>query len=144
MVVGVDLRGIQAYVYSGRRILDAVGRAALVAELTDTSDAEHGIADLVPPGCVVLRDAGGALTAVFPDAAAARRFTARYTRRLRDRAGDLTPVVAHVPYGAAEAAGPGAPADGGPGAAAAPAPVAGVDAALAVLPQRLREARRHM
>ncbi|WP_412759566.1 hypothetical protein [Nocardiopsis tropica] len=144
VVVGVDLRGIQAYVYSGRRILDAVGRAALVAELTDTSDAEHGIADLVPPGCVVLRDAGGALTAVFPDAAAARRFTARYTRRLRDRAGDLTPVVAHVPYGAAEAAGPGAPADGGPGTAAAPAPVAGVDAALAVLPQRLREARRHM
>nr|WP_231640635.1 hypothetical protein [Nocardiopsis sp. NRRL B-16309] len=99
MVVGVDLRGIQAYVYSGRRILDAVGRAALVAELTDTSDRRHGIADLVPEDCVVLRDAGGALTVVLPDAPAARAFTARYTRLLRDRAGDLTPVVAHVPYG---------------------------------------------
>ncbi|NYJ37372.1 hypothetical protein [Nocardiopsis aegyptia] len=99
VVVGVDLRGIQAYVYSGRRILDAVGRAALVAELTDTSDRHHGIADLVPEDCVVLRDAGGALTVVLPDPAAARAFTARYTRLLRDRAGDLTPVVAHVPYG---------------------------------------------
>ncbi|OKI20002.1 hypothetical protein A6A08_24215 [Nocardiopsis sp. TSRI0078] len=162
MVVGVDLRGIQAYVYSGRRILDAVGRAALVAELTDTSDAEHGIADLVPPDCVVLRDAGGALTAVFPDAVSAREFTARYTRRLRDRAGDLTPVVAHVPYGplpwprtlgAPPATEAGAPAawrrtrcGGGPtserdGEAGRPA---GVDGALAVLPARLREARRYM
>ncbi|WP_210752193.1 hypothetical protein [Nocardiopsis alborubida] len=190
VVVGVDLRGIQAYVYSGRRILDAVGRAALVAELTDTSDAEHGIADLVPPGCVVLRDAGGALTAVFPDAASARGFTARYTRRLRDRAADLTPVVAHVAYGpeaehaqegsgtaAAEhtdttpapgagraqstdmtaAAGPDRPGAVDPREAAGAArgstrpsgggPTrrpAGVDEALALLPARLREARRHM
>ncbi|MFW6641041.1 hypothetical protein ACOALZ_13495 [Nocardiopsis algeriensis] len=126
VVVGVDLRGIQAYVFSGRRILDAVGRAALVAELTDTSDTEHGIADLVPTGCVVLRDAGGALTAVLPDRDAAVEFTARCTRRLRERAGDLTPVVAHVPYG---------PGGDGP---------AGVDEALAELPARLREARRGM
>ena len=127
VVVGVDLRGIQAYVYSGRRILDAVGRAALVAELTDTSDVEHGIADLVPGECVVLRDAGGALTAVFPDRDVAREFTARYTRRLRERAGELTPVVAHVPYGAL----PGAQAED-------------VDDALVLLPERLRRARRHM
>nr|WP_121188322.1 hypothetical protein [Nocardiopsis sp. Huas11] len=133
MVVGVDLRGIQAYVYSGRRILDAVGRAALVAELTDTSDRRHGIADLVPEDCVVLRDAGGALTVVLPDAAAARAFTARYTRLLRDRAGDLTPVVAHVAYG------PDAP----PGEAEAQAP-RGVDEALERLPARLRAARRRM
>src|SRR5699024_10675383 len=64
VVVGVDLRGIQSYVYSGHRILDAVGRAALVAEITDTSDAEHGIADLVPKGSTVLRDAGGGRRAV--------------------------------------------------------------------------------
>jgi hypothetical protein len=157
VVVGVDLRGIQAYVYSGRRILDAVGRAALVAELTDTSDAEHGIADLVPPDCVVLRDAGGAFTAVFPDAASARGFTARYTRRLRDRAADLTPVVAHVAYGPEaghEAGGPGGAAPehtgttGAPGTDRVPGAdttaAAGVDEALALLPARLREARRHM
>lgn len=127
VVVGVDLRGIQNYVYSGHRILDAVGRAALVAEITDTSDAEHGIADLVPKDSTVLRDAGGALTAVFPDRDTAREFTARYTRRLRERAGELTPVVAHVPYGAF----PDVEADG-------------VDGALALLPERLRRARRHM
>jgi hypothetical protein len=146
VVVGVDLRGIQAYVYSGRRILDAVGRAALVAELTDTSDAEHGIADLVPPDCVVLRDAGGALTAVFPDAASARGFTARYTRRLRDRAGDLTPVVAHVPYGPRTPR-PGEDGGTGPGGSeppGGPRRPAGVDEALALLPARLREARRRM
>ncbi|WP_304455528.1 hypothetical protein [Nocardiopsis sp. YSL2] len=133
MVVGVDLRGIQAYVYSGRRILDAVGRAALVAELTDTSDPRHGIADLVPEDCVVLRDAGGALTVVLPDSSAARAFTARYTRLLRDRAGDLTPVVAHVPYGP----------DASAGSAAGETP-RGVDEALERLPVRLRTARRRM
>ncbi|MBE2999715.1 hypothetical protein IDM40_13490 [Nocardiopsis sp. HNM0947] len=122
VVVGVDLRGIQAFVFGGRRILDAVGRAALVAELTDSGDAEHGIADLVPDDCLVLRDAGGAFTGVFADRGAARLFTARYTRHLRDRAGGLTPIVAHVPYGPGET----------------------VDEALALLPQRLREARGHM
>ncbi len=132
VLVGVDLRGIQAFVYSGRRILDAVGRAALVAELTDTSDPVHGVGDLVPEGCLVLRDAGGALTLVLPDLAAARLLTGRYTRRLRDRAGGLTPVVAFVPYG--------------PGAVPVPGePVApDLDAALAELPVRLRRARRHM
>nr|WP_152476861.1 hypothetical protein [Nocardiopsis salina] len=136
MVVGVDLRGIQAFVYGGRRILDAVGRAALVAELTDTGDAEHGIAALVPDDCLVLRDAGGAFTGIFPDHGPARLFTARYTRHLRERAGGLTPVVAHVPYG------PG----GEPGAdgAGSVARAGGADEALALLPQRLREARAHM
>lgn len=132
VLVGVDLRGIQAYVYSGRRILDAVGRAALVAELTDTSDPVHGVADLVPEDCLVLRDAGGALTVVLPDLAAARHFTGRYTRRLRDRAGELTPVVAFVPYGprAAPVPGESIPPD--------------LDTALTELPVRLRRARRHM
>ncbi len=136
VVVGVDLRGIQAYVYSGRRILDAVGRAAQVAELTDASDPEHGIADLVPPDCLVLRDAGGAFTAVFADKVSAREFTARYTRRLRDRAGGLTPVVAHVPYGSAHAGNPEETGD-----RAVPT---GVDEALSALPARLRRARRRM
>ncbi|WP_017606292.1 hypothetical protein [Nocardiopsis alkaliphila] len=135
VLVGVDLRGIQSYVYSGRRILDAVGRAALVAELTDTSDPVHGVADLVPQDCLVLRDAGGALTMVLPDLETARTFTARYTRRLRDRAGDLTPVVAFVPYGpetltVTEGEGRGAVPD--------------LDTALDELPVRLRRARRHM
>ncbi len=130
VLVAVDLRGIQAFVFGGHRILDAVGRAALVAELTATSGPRGGAADLLPPGHAVLRDAGGALTVVLPDAAAAREFTGRYTRRLRERAGDLTPVVAHVPYGRWEQGPPDTPV--------------GVDEALAVLPERLRRARRSM
>ena len=136
VLVGVDLRGIQAYVYSGRRILDAVGRAALVAELTDTSDPVHGVADLVPEDCLVLRDAGGALTVVLPDPKTARTFTARYTRRLRDRAGDLTPVVAFVPYGPDTHT--VSEEEGWRGA------VFDLDTALDELPVRLRRARRHM
>ncbi|AFR10438.1 hypothetical protein B005_5553 [Nocardiopsis alba ATCC BAA-2165] len=132
VLVGVDLRGIQDYVYSGRRILDAVGRAALVAELTDTSDPVHGVADLIPERCLILRDAGGALTAVLPDRESARHLVSRYTRRLRDRAGELTPVVALVPFGAR------GPADGGEPEAP------DLDTALAVLPARLRRARRYM
>ena len=128
VVVGVDLRGIQAFVYQGRRILDAVGRAALVAELTDTGDLERGIASLVPEDCLVLRDAGGAFTGIFADRGSARLFTSHYTRHLRERAGGLTPVVAHVPYGPAQGV----------------SRTAGVDGALALLPQRLREARQHM
>ncbi|MEU3018545.1 hypothetical protein ABZ635_14250 [Nocardiopsis sp. NPDC007018] len=131
-MVGVDLRGIQAFVYSGRRILDAVGRAALVAELTDTTDPVYGVADLVPEDCLVLRDAGGALTVVLPDPESARHFTGRYTRRLRDRAGGLTPVVAFVPFGPGASPLPGTDA------------VADLDTALAELPVRLRRARRHM
>ncbi|GHD36932.1 hypothetical protein GCM10007147_44610 [Nocardiopsis kunsanensis] len=126
--MGVDLRGIQAFVYQGRRILDAVGRAALVAELTDTGDPERGIASLVPGDCLVLRDAGGAFTGVFADRGSARLFTSRYTRHLRERAGGLTPVVAHVPYGPAQGT----------------SCTIGVDGALALLPRRLREARQHM
>lgn len=128
VIVGVDLRGIQAFVYQGRRILDAVGRAALVAELTDTGDLEHGIASLVPDDCLVLRDAGGAFTGIFADRGSARMFTSHYTRHLRERAGGLTPVVAHVPYGPEQGA----------------SHTSGVDGALALLPQRLREARQHM
>lgn len=162
VVVGVDLRGIQAFVYGGRRILDAVGRAALVAELTDTGDAEHGIAALVPEHCLVLRDAGGAFTGIFADRGSARLFTSRYTRHLRERADGLTPVVAHVPYGPGAdrtGAAPGesadpTPHDAVPGTAhtttgvsdnsARSADVPDVDQALALLPQRLREARAHM
>ncbi|MEY9212772.1 hypothetical protein NI17_004035 [Thermobifida halotolerans] len=104
VVVGVDLRGIQAYVYSGQRVLDAVGRAAQVESFTRT-DGPDGVGDLLGEEVrAVLRDAGGALSVDFAEQAAAREFVARYTRRLRDRADDLVPVVAFVPYGPGEEA----------------------------------------
>ncbi|MDA8369376.1 MAG: hypothetical protein M0026_05855 [Nocardiopsaceae bacterium] len=105
MLVGVDLAGIQRFVFEGQRLLDAIGRATLVADLTDP--ARPYLRDLLasfgPNECEVLRDAGGALYIAFtaPGRAAqdARAFTGRYTRRLRDLSDRLTPVVAHIGYG---------------------------------------------
>ncbi|GAA4952312.1 hypothetical protein GCM10023224_41310 [Streptomonospora halophila] len=112
VLVGVDLAGIQRFIYEGRRLLDAIGRATLVADLTDTAGRHVAplLAEVPQEHRAVLRDAGGALYVDFtdPDRAAehARAFTGRYTRRLRDISDRLTPVTAHVPYG-----GPGRPAD---------------------------------
>ncbi|MDA0566378.1 hypothetical protein LG943_18955 [Streptomonospora sp. S1-112] len=105
VVVGVDLAGIQRFVYEGRRLLDAIGRATLMADLTDPAGPHLAplLADLPAGSCAVLRDAGGALYIAFTDprraADHARAFTGRYTRRLRDLSDQLNPVVAHVPYG---------------------------------------------
>ncbi|MUL43832.1 hypothetical protein FZ103_22145 [Streptomonospora sp. PA3] len=112
VLVGVDLAGIQRFIYEGRRLLDAIGRATLVADLTDTSGPHVAplLAEVPEEHRAVLRDAGGALYIAFTRpgraAADARAFTGRYTRRLRDISDRLTPVTAHVPYG-----GPGRPAD---------------------------------
>ncbi|GAB3466097.1 hypothetical protein GCM10027570_55010 [Streptomonospora sediminis] len=111
VVVGVDLAGIQRFVYEGRRLLDAIGRATLVADLTDTAGPHIAplLGEIPAEHRAVLRDAGGALYVAFthPQQAAehARAFTGRYTRRLRDISDRLAPVAAHVPYG-----GPGRPA----------------------------------
>ncbi|WP_084722989.1 hypothetical protein [Streptomonospora alba] len=112
VLVGVDLAGIQRFIYEGRRLLDAIGRATLVADLTDTAGPHIAplLAEVAPEHRTVLRDAGGALYVAFthPDRAAedARAFTGRYTRRMRDISDRLTPVTAHVAYGGA-----GRPAD---------------------------------
>ncbi|GAA3747550.1 hypothetical protein [Salinactinospora qingdaonensis] len=102
VLVGVDLRGIQTFVYEGHRLLDAVGRAALVADLTDTDPCNgHGIGGLLAgvDEHRVLRDAGGALSVAFGDAQRAKEFTACYTRWLREVSDQLVPVVAHVAFG---------------------------------------------
>mgnify|MGYP001387991104 CR=1 FL=1 len=98
VLVGIDLRGIQAYVYSGQRVLDAVGRAAQVEGFVDTGSPD-GVGALLGPGTKVLRSAGGALTVDFADEEAAREFVSRYTRHVRERTDDLVPVVALARYG---------------------------------------------
>src|SRR5699024_4253858 len=88
VLVGVDIAGIQRFIYEGRRLLDAIGRATLVADLTDTGGPHVApLLEHVPERHrAVLRDAGGALYVAFthPSRAAdhAREFTGRYTRRL--------------------------------------------------------------
>ncbi|QBI55016.1 hypothetical protein [Streptomonospora litoralis] len=107
VLVGIDLVGIQRFIYEGRRLLDAIGRATLVADLTDTAGPHVAplLAEVPRQHRAVLRDAGGALYIAFTDphraTAHARAFTGRYTRRLRDISDRLTPVTAHLPYGRA-------------------------------------------
>ncbi|RCV52447.1 hypothetical protein [Marinitenerispora sediminis] len=102
VLVGVDLRGIQAFVFETRRLLDAVGRAEMVAELTTRAWLDerlyrrHGAE---PPTYSLEREHGGTLVAGFADRTAAREFTGRYTREVRKRSDRLVPVVAHLPYG---------------------------------------------
>ncbi|MFC4563222.1 hypothetical protein ACFO4E_15260 [Nocardiopsis mangrovi] len=137
VLVGVDLAGIQRFVFEGRRLLDAIGRATLVADLTDTERPHlKGLLDDPATGeHRVLRDAGGALYIAFTDprpggaVRSARTFTGRYTRRLRDVSDQLTPVVAHIAYGPAPDT-PGAPATQGE--------------ALRLLPVALQQARSRL
>ncbi|MFC3994479.1 hypothetical protein ACFOVU_01020 [Nocardiopsis sediminis] len=137
VLVGVDLAGIQRFVFEGRRLLDAIGRATLVADLTDTArpHLKSLLADPATGANRVLRDAGGALYIAFTDptpggaARNARTFTGRYTRRLRDVSDQLSPVVAHIAYGP-DPDTPGAPATQGE--------------ALKLLPVALQQARSRL
>ncbi|MBB4933295.1 hypothetical protein F4561_004115 [Lipingzhangella halophila] len=102
VLVTVDLSGIQEFIYEGRRLLDAIGRSVMVADLTDTDPANpdgigHLLTGLGPR--TVLRDAGGALTVAFAAPEDARTFTAHYTRYLHDVSDLFRPVVAHVAFG---------------------------------------------
>ncbi|MDS1270695.1 hypothetical protein RIF23_10330 [Lipingzhangella sp. LS1_29] len=106
VLVGLDLRGIQDFVYEGRRLLDAIGRSALVGDLVRTVPVrgEPDIADLLRGiDCTTIRDTGGALWVAFHGEQAARDargFTAEYTRRLRETSVRIQPVVKHLRYGA--------------------------------------------
>ncbi|GLU49427.1 hypothetical protein [Nocardiopsis ansamitocini] len=115
VIVAIDLRGIQDFVYGSPRLLDAIGRAVLVANLTRTREPEPDetgtprrfspdIRSLLPDDHTVLRDAGGTLIVDLPGPGRenARRFTARYTRLLRDITAQLSPVVVHIGYGGPE------------------------------------------
>ncbi|MFC7330511.1 hypothetical protein [Marinactinospora rubrisoli] len=102
VLVGVDLRGIQAFVFETRRLLDAVGRAEMVAELTTPEWLEEKLyrkRSVKPPTYTLEREHGGTLVVGFADHATAREFTGRYTRAVRERSDRLLPVVAHLAYG---------------------------------------------
>lgn len=99
-VVAVDLRGIQSFVFSTRSLLDAVGRAAVIADLTDPTHT--ALRQCLPLGTRLVSAAAGALVVACPDRAAANVFAARYTRLVRDTSDQLEPVVAVLDAAAAE------------------------------------------
>lgn len=93
VVVAADLRGIQSFVYYSRQLLDAIGRAALVAELTDPQTS--WLAALLTDGEVVVAGAG-ALVVSFADVELAQQFTAEWTRKVYDTSDHLQAVIAHL------------------------------------------------
>jgi len=89
VLTGIDVLGVQRYVFASKRLRDAVAASWLVhwATAADGALAESG-------GDVLLASGGNAILR-FLDEARARDFVARYTRRLYDEAPGLEVVVAH-------------------------------------------------
>ncbi|MBX3156453.1 MAG: hypothetical protein KF773_10675 [Deltaproteobacteria bacterium] len=102
VLTGIDVLGIQRYVFASSRLRDALAASWLVHRATS------GDGELEQSGGDVVLDSGGNATIIFPSEAPARDFAAKYTRRLHESAPGLEVVVAHrsyAPGGLAEALG---------------------------------------
>lgn len=89
ILMGIDVLGIQRYVFASNRLRDAVSASWLVHWATAKDGALGGSG-----GEVLLASGGGALL-LFADEQQARDFAARYTRRLYDEAPGLEVAIAH-------------------------------------------------
>jgi hypothetical protein len=89
VLTGIDVLGVQRYVFASNRLRDAVAASWLVHWATAVDGA------LDRSGGDVLLASGGNAVLRFPDEARARDFAARYTRRLYEEAPGLDVVVAH-------------------------------------------------
>jgi hypothetical protein len=94
VLTGIDVLGVQRYVFASNRLRDAVSASWLVHWAT----AGDGALD-VSGGEVLLAGGGNAILR-FSDPARARTFAAQYTRRLYEEAPGLEVVVAHRSYDA--------------------------------------------
>ena len=89
ILTGIDVLGVQRYVFASNRLRDAVAASWLVHWATAADGALAGT------GGEVLLAGGGNAVLRFPDEARAREFVARLTRRLYDEAPGLEIAVAH-------------------------------------------------
>lgn len=82
-VAALEFRGVQRFVFGSFRLLDAVGRSALITHVTDPDQSE--VRQLLDRhGCRFL---GGGVSSLYvdaPDRASAQRFVADWTRLVRD------------------------------------------------------------
>ncbi len=93
--VGVEIRGLQRYVFSTRRLLDAIGRSAIIADIADpTKDPLKSAIDAA--AATVLFSGAGRVTVECDTPDSARVFAATYSRSLRDLDDDLQLVCAVV------------------------------------------------
>lgn len=89
VLTGIDVLGVQRYVFASNRLRDAVAASWLVHWATAADGALQG------NGGDVLLASGGNAILRFDDIESARDFVARYTRRLYDKAPGLEVAVAH-------------------------------------------------
>jgi hypothetical protein len=95
VVTALDLRGLQRFVFASRRLLDAIGRSALIADLTDPTNITLKRLLTDYHAQVVTAGAGG-LTVASPTSQAAQSFTAAYTRWVHDLSDALSVVCAQM------------------------------------------------
>jgi len=89
VLTGIDVLGVQRYVFASNRLRDAVAASWLVHWATAADGALQG------SGGDVLLASGGNAILRFDDLERARDFVARYTRRLYDEAPGLEVAVVH-------------------------------------------------
>ena len=94
VLTGIDILGIQSYIYASNRLRDVLAASWMVGDVTSCKKlAQWGL-----PADHVLLAAGGNAIVQFESEADARRWTASYTRWLLDTAPGLEAVIAHREY----------------------------------------------
>jgi len=92
VLTGVDILGIQSYVFGSNRLRDVLAASWMVEYVTQSEQLAQWPS--LRPSTILLA-AGGSSTLEFVSMDAARRWTAHYTRWLQDTAPGLDAVVVH-------------------------------------------------
>lgn len=90
VLTGIDLLGIQSYIFTSNRLRDVISASLLVYSATSRDGGLRAC-----PGDQVLQAGGGKAVLAFESLAEARQFAARYTRDLLENAPRLEAVIAH-------------------------------------------------
>ncbi|MFP4586174.1 MAG: Cas10/Cmr2 second palm domain-containing protein, partial [Desulfococcaceae bacterium] len=95
VLTGIDILGIQNYIFASNRLRDVYAASWMVEHVTD-AELIRKVPGASPPK-EVLQAAGGNAILEFDDLASAKDWTAAYTRWLWNTAPGLSAVVAHRP-----------------------------------------------
>jgi hypothetical protein len=94
VVTGIDVLGIQRYVFASNRLRDVLAASWMVDHVT----GEKSLMQWGLPANQVLRAAAGNAIIEFETIEQAREWTSRYTRWLQDKAPGIGVAVAHRSY----------------------------------------------
>ena len=94
VLTGIDVLGIQRFIFSSNRMKDVVAGSWLVHWAT----SEDGLLGKIADNRNILLAAGGNAIIEFPTQKEAHHFIAHYTRRLYEHAPGLVVAVAHRPF----------------------------------------------